>query len=157
MKAQVYVMRGPDALKIGFSKDPETRLAALRPDGAIEVLSAVEVLDARAVEAAAHSLLVEKRKSGEWFFVTLEEATEAITAAIQLVETGEWQARRKAQEQGRHRLSAMLSAEGSAVYAELRDRYASERELVEVALASLARRNELSREELLAEIARRLR
>lgn len=62
MKAQVYVMRGPDALKIGFSKDPETRLAALRPDGAIEVLSAVEVLDARAVEAAAHSLLVEKRK-----------------------------------------------------------------------------------------------
>lgn len=66
-------------------------------------------------------------------------------------------ARKKAREEGRHRLSAMLSAEGSAVYAELRDRYASERELVEVALASLARRNELSREELLAEIARRLR
>ena len=64
--------------------------------------------------------------------------------------------RKKAREEGRHRLSAMLSAEGSDLYAQLRDRYPSERELVEAALAALARRNELTREELLAEIGRRL-
>lgn len=64
--------------------------------------------------------------------------------------------RRKAQESGRKRLTAMLGPEGSAVYEELRERYGSERELIEAALAALARRNELTREELLAEIARRL-
>lgn len=50
----------------------------------------------------------------------------------------------------------MLGPGGSALYEELRERYGSERELVEAALAALARRNELTREELLAEIARRI-
>lgn len=64
--------------------------------------------------------------------------------------------RRKALESGRKRLTAMLGQEGSALYEELRERYGSERELIEAALAALARRNELTREELLREIARRL-
>lgn len=66
--------------------------------------------------------------------------------------------RQKAQEAGRQRLSAMLSADGSDAYRRLRERYGgSERDLIEAALAALERRNELTKVELLAEIERRLK
>lgn len=94
MSAKVYVMQGLDALKIGFSHSPEARRAQLRRDGAVKVLRTYDVSDARSVEAAAHHLLAEKRKRGEWFDVSVEEAESAIEAAVRMVDSGEWAALR---------------------------------------------------------------
>ncbi len=65
--------------------------------------------------------------------------------------------RQKAAAEGRKRLTTMLSAEGSALYARLIERYPSEREMIEAALVALAGRKEMSKAELLAEIERRLK
>lgn len=51
----------------------------------------------------------------------------------------------------------MLSANGSALYDELKLRYRSERELIEAALSALQCRNVLSRDELIAEISGRIK
>ena len=65
--------------------------------------------------------------------------------------------RRLARDAGRRRLSSMLSANGSALYDELKLRYRSERELIEAALSALQCRNVLSLDELIAEISRRIK
>lgn len=65
--------------------------------------------------------------------------------------------RQRALAEGRRRLTTLLSAEGSATYDRLKERFGSERELIEAALSALERRNELTREELLSELARRLK
>lgn len=65
--------------------------------------------------------------------------------------------RQRAQEAGRRRLSSMLSANGSSLYDELKLRYRSERELIEAALSALQCRSVLSRDELIAEISRRIK
>ncbi len=63
--------------------------------------------------------------------------------------------RQKAAAEGRKRLTTMLSAEGSALYARLADRYGSERELIEAALSALVDgRNEPTAEQIIEWVRR---
>jgi len=65
--------------------------------------------------------------------------------------------RRQAIAQGRKRLSAILSAEGSERYARLKDAHGSEAALIEAALKALEGSNELTNADLLATLAARLK
>ncbi|WP_376960079.1 GIY-YIG nuclease family protein [Azospirillum sp. A26] len=88
MSKSVYVI-GPESgpLKIGISSDINKRLAALQTGSAdkLSVHYSTDIPDgkARAVEAAAHAMLRERRKSGEWFDITLDEAQDAIREAME--------------------------------------------------------------------------
>ena len=64
--------------------------------------------------------------------------------------------RRKAQDEGRKRLSAILSADASERYTRLKERHGSEAALIEAALKALEGANELTNAEILATLAQRL-
>lgn len=86
----VYAMQRADgAVKVGISTNPDSRKKTV----AVEVRQSVNVSfaipprsDARAVEIAAHKLLRDKHETGEWFFVSVEEAMAAISLAVDIVE-----------------------------------------------------------------------
>lgn len=87
----VYVMVSDQLgiTKIGIASDPEVRRRMLQDASGIKlrlVHASEQRVDARAVEAAAHKLLHEKRKTGEWFDVTLEDAVAAIQEAADAVD-----------------------------------------------------------------------
>ena len=88
--ARLYVIGSADGLvKVGRSADPETRLKAIAAaNGVVVYLHHVspERDDASYVEAAAHRPLSEKRRAGEWFDVSPQEAASAIAAAIREVD-----------------------------------------------------------------------
>lgn len=64
--------------------------------------------------------------------------------------------RRQAVAAGRKRLSAILSAEGSELYARLKERHGSEAALIEAALKALEGSNELTDAELISTLKQRL-
>lgn len=86
----LYVMGSAIGLtKIGISDDPSARLRTIQAASGIRlslVHSSDKTANARSIEAAAHKLLASKRKTGEWFDVTAEEAIEALADAAKLVE-----------------------------------------------------------------------
>lgn len=86
----VYVMESDLGLvKLGISNNPSARLRTIRSSSGVPVQlvhSSSARPDARAVEAAAHKLLSEKRRAGEWFDVSPDEAIEAIAQAVKIVE-----------------------------------------------------------------------
>lgn len=88
----LYVIRSESGLvKLGRSVDPEKRLKVVsRSSGFLAHLHHVTPIreDASFVEAAAHKVLESKRRTGEWFDVTAEEAVAAIASAIEAVD--EW-------------------------------------------------------------------
>ena len=83
-------MRGSDGLaKIGRSMHPEARLKAIAATNAAGVVLhhvTAEREDSSYVEAAAHRLLADKRRVGEWFDVSPSEAVAAVEAAIRQIE-----------------------------------------------------------------------
>jgi predicted GIY-YIG superfamily endonuclease len=84
----VYVFKSDHGLvKIGMAADPLRRAKAIQATSglAINVAHTREIKNALAVEHAAHVLLKAKRRNGEWFDVTVEEAIQAIELAIDLV------------------------------------------------------------------------
>lgn len=86
----LYVMGSTIGLtKIGISDDPSARLRTIQGASGIRlslVHSSDKTQDARAIEAAAHKLLAEKRRTGEWFDVSPEDAVEALAEASRIVE-----------------------------------------------------------------------
>lgn len=94
----VYVIADGDGRrKIGFSQNAQTRLAQLQAAAGGQLLLerhfVCGINQAGAVERLAHQLLAEKRLTGEWFDVTLEEAVAAIEEAIATVEAGGFRTR----------------------------------------------------------------
>jgi T5orf172 domain len=84
--SSVYVLKSDHGLiKVGISKDPEKRLKGIRANSGlvIDLAHARELENAAAVEHAAHVILNTKRRGGEWFDITVEEAVSAIDAAIE--------------------------------------------------------------------------
>lgn len=86
----IYVMESEIGLvKLGISENPGARMRTIQGASGIRlelVHSSEHRLDAKAVEFAAHHLLREKRKTGEWFDVTAEEAIQAIKSASEAIE-----------------------------------------------------------------------
>ncbi len=86
MKQYVYVMKSKSGLvKVGVSKDPNTRRANLENSGGIPV-PIVKTFGpynlAKKVEMAAHRLLSEHRKAGEWFGCHENDAIRSINAVL---------------------------------------------------------------------------
>jgi hypothetical protein len=88
---KIYIIKseaGP--VKVGIAEDPQERLKALtrcQPFDA-SLCHAAEVENPELVEKAAHHLLNEKHRRGEWFDISLEEATAAVAEAVKLVDNG---------------------------------------------------------------------
>lgn len=90
----VYVIGAPDGpQKIGIAGDPKKRLMAIQTGShaPVAIALSVEASDGGAehVENYAHWLLRDARLSGEWFRVTPEQATKAVTEAVEAVSKGE--------------------------------------------------------------------
>jgi hypothetical protein len=82
----VYVMRSENGLvKIGRSRNPEKRRKALQATSGfpVELIHHWPSEAPSTVERAAHLLLSEHRKAGEWFDVSVEDAVAAIENAVQ--------------------------------------------------------------------------
>ncbi len=81
----VYVIAGHQgAVKVGYSTNPQMRLAALQTASAGQLHMAhilATDIDARMIEAEAHRLLDRHRLAGEWFDVSPEVAIEAVELA----------------------------------------------------------------------------
>jgi len=72
----VYILKTPGFYKIGIAADIQKRLRTLRtgnPFG-IEVVFSAPVYDAYGIESKLHRQFKNKRKSGEWFALTDDEA-----------------------------------------------------------------------------------
>lgn len=84
---RVYAIQSEAGLvKIGVSGNPSKRLGqlAFAAPAKLALSFATDVRqDANAVERAAHAILAEKRRHGEWFDVTAQEAEQAIRDAIE--------------------------------------------------------------------------
>ncbi len=81
----VYVFKSDHGLvKIGKSKNPEKRLKGIQAASGliIDLAHVREIENASVVERAAHILLWDKRRNGEWFDVSVEDAIKAIDRAI---------------------------------------------------------------------------
>lgn len=81
----VYVMHSPVGIvKIGMSKDAGKRRDVMQKATGLglKLVHTTETMYARAVEAAAHQLLSEQRKAGEWFDVSIETAVSAVERAV---------------------------------------------------------------------------
>jgi DNA-binding XRE family transcriptional regulator len=84
--SNVYVLKSDHGLvKVGISKNPEKRAKDLRSHSGlvIDLAYARELENAGSVERAAHIILDAKRRNGEWFDVTVEEAISAIDLAVE--------------------------------------------------------------------------
>lgn len=86
----VYAMSRPNgAIKVGISGELEIRkrnLSCQIKQPVELVFSGPKRADARMVEKIAHELLGEKRDTGEWFFVSMQEAMDAVSLAVDIVE-----------------------------------------------------------------------
>ena len=86
----VYAMQRADgAVKIGISGDLRHRCFSLKAQTRqnVEVSYKTDIRDdARLVESVAHRLLKDKQHLGEWFWVSVEEATAAISHAVDIIE-----------------------------------------------------------------------
>lgn len=86
-----YVINRPDgAHKVGYSQDPKSRLAALRPLVGRHAVVTFSLHrpngDGYVVEGRAHELLQDHALGYEWFQVSAEEAKEAVIYAALLVD-----------------------------------------------------------------------
>lgn len=90
--AHVYVMEDANgATKVGLSKftDARVRNVSLDRRAKVALVWATPLrYDAKIVEGTAHNMLLEHRIKGEWFSVDAEQAIEAVTKSIQLIEGG---------------------------------------------------------------------
>ena len=82
---KIYVIKsdgGP--VKIGISSDPDVRRQALESHGPnrLTLVHTRDVDVPGAVERAAHRLLSDHRRKGEWFDVSVADAIAAIDAAL---------------------------------------------------------------------------
>lgn len=80
----VYVIEGaPGHVKIGFSRDPVSRLASLQTASPFPLRLAFNMPSARAfdIEQEAHAILAAHRGEGEWFLADKEMAIAAIFGA----------------------------------------------------------------------------
>lgn len=81
MSAKVYFVAAPGRIKIGFTRNPEKRLIALRRAD-MEELTVVAIVDGyRSLEKKLHGLLQAHRLRGEWF-VDCPEVREVINDAV---------------------------------------------------------------------------
>ena len=91
--ARVYVIQSETgAVKIGRSEDPDGRLRAIQAahPAALKLCHSSAVReDCSLVESTAHRLLANKRKIGEWFDVSVDDAIAAVAKAIDEVEKNE--------------------------------------------------------------------
>jgi len=81
MSGYVYVIKMGDAIKIGASRKPKSRIDALKRifKRDIEVTYISEPLvDYFAVERAVHRALAEHRINGEWFILPVPDAIKCI-------------------------------------------------------------------------------
>ena len=88
----VYVLTSDHGLiKVGISKNPEKRVKDIRAASGlvIDLAHVRELENASAVEHAAHIVLDAKRRCGEWFDVTVDEAITAIDFVIEGLSRGE--------------------------------------------------------------------
>lgn len=70
--------------KIGYSTDPELRLATLQTASPVKMkleYTFITTLDPRILEAEAHRILDKHRLSGEWFDAPVDHAIEAVNQA----------------------------------------------------------------------------
>jgi hypothetical protein len=90
MTAKVYVMGSDLGLtKVGMSRRPENRVRIIAAASGVAVRlqhATDDHVDASLIEAAAHRLLDAKRRAGEWFDVSVEEAISAVESAVALIE-----------------------------------------------------------------------
>jgi len=84
----LYVMESEVGVKIGISKNPDERLRQITNASGMQVSlrHTREHESAYAVEQNAHKLLADKRRTGEWFSVTVDEAIAAINEAASAIE-----------------------------------------------------------------------
>jgi len=84
----IYVMESEVGVKIGISKNPNERLRQVTNASGMQVSlrHTREHESAYAVEQNAHKLLADKRRTGEWFNVTVDEAIAAIDEAASEIE-----------------------------------------------------------------------
>lgn len=79
----VYVAKITDGMvKIGRSKDPERRLIYMQNQGRLkfsETFVSAVVPDCIEMETHIHRLLSEKKRTGEWFDITFDEAVSIVT------------------------------------------------------------------------------
>ena len=84
----LYVMESEVGVKIGISKSPMERLRQIQNSSGMPINlrhTREHKLD-YVVEQNAHKLLAEKRRAGEWFSVTVDEAIAAIDEAASSIE-----------------------------------------------------------------------
>lgn len=92
-QAYVYVIGPVDGpQKIGFADDPKDRLSLFQTGNharlSVNYSLPLARVDVRRVEQCAHFLLQERRVRGEWFDVSPEEASDAISKAVKFVRSG---------------------------------------------------------------------
>lgn len=79
----VYLIAASNAVKIGVSKNPQSRLSSIQT-GHHDRLQIVKVWDqidrtqAEQIEALAHNMFADWRLTGEWFAISPYEASQAI-------------------------------------------------------------------------------
>ncbi|HMN36269.1 MAG TPA: GIY-YIG nuclease family protein [Hyphomicrobium sp.] len=82
MTRAIYVIRSePGPVKIGITGNVSRRLSYLRTASAVPLHLAYAgetEADVESVERQVHSILAERRMSGEWFNVSAQEAVEAV-------------------------------------------------------------------------------
>ena len=89
MKALYVIASDNGLIKLGRSQEPDSRLRSLQTatGNMLRLCHTTELRDdCAAIENAAHRLLADKRKAGEWFDVGVDEAIDAVRAAVRHVE-----------------------------------------------------------------------
>ena len=79
--SKIYIVKNGDNYKIGISDNPNNRLRQLKSGNPyhIELIYSQECKNARAVEKHLHRIFKQKRISREWFSLTENELSEAIS------------------------------------------------------------------------------
>lgn len=91
----VYIIGHEDGpQKIGISKDPEFRQTTLGVEGCRKMacqccLEGFSRQMARRIERHAHMILSDRHLYGEWFDVTVDEAQQAISTAVESAQAGD--------------------------------------------------------------------
>jgi len=97
----LYVMKSEIGLvKLGIAQDPEKRKRSIQNASGMRLVLSHQTGphdEARCIETVAHKLLGEKRRAGEWFDVSEDQAISAIRQAIEIVESGIYPAQLKMQ------------------------------------------------------------